>query len=43
MRIRNLLRDIYVNMILYTNSLYTYWELLLAFGIGVVLGGYLLY
>jgi ABC-type nitrate/sulfonate/bicarbonate transport system permease component len=43
MRIKNVLRDIYVNMVLYTNSLYTYWELLLAFGIGVVLGGYLLY
>jgi len=43
MRIRNTLRDIYVKMVLYTNSLYTYWELLIAFGIGVVLGGYLLY
>jgi ABC-type nitrate/sulfonate/bicarbonate transport system permease component len=43
MRIKNVLRDIYVNMVLYTNSLYTYWELLIAFGIGVVLGSYLLY
>jgi ABC-type nitrate/sulfonate/bicarbonate transport system permease component len=43
MKIRNVLRDIYVKVILYTNSLYTYWELLLAFGIGVVLGSYLLY
>ena len=43
MKIKNMLRDIYVNMVLYTNNLYTYWELLIAFGIGVVLGGYLTY
>ena len=38
-----LLRDIYVKVVLYTNSLYTWWELSLAFGIGCAVGFYFAY
>ena len=37
------LRDVYVKMVLYTNSLYTWWELALFFGIGFGIGFYFAY
>ena len=40
---KNLLRKLYVSMIMYTNNLYNLWELVFVFCIGIVFGGYLLY
>jgi hypothetical protein len=40
---RNNLRDIYVKVVLYTNSLYTWWEIIFAFIIGIGLGFYFAY
>ena len=42
-RVMRLLRDIYVKVVMYTNSLYTWWELALVFGIGFAVGVYLAY
>lgn len=37
------LRDVYVKMVLYTNSLYTWWELAAVFALGFIIGAYLVY
>lgn len=40
---RNKLRDFIVKLSMYTNNLYTWWELALVFGIGFIIGVYLAY
>ena len=40
---RNKLRDFIVKLAMYTNNLYTLWELALVFGIGFIIGVYLAY
>jgi hypothetical protein len=38
-----LLRDVYVKTVLYTNNLYTWWELAIVFAIGFIIGAYFVY
>ena len=37
------LRDVYVKAVLYTHSLYTWWELATVFMLGFIIGAYLAY
>ncbi len=40
---KSFLRNIYISIVMYTNSLYNLWELVFVFCIGFIIGGYFFY